>query len=180
MRLFLISSFSLLIACGGDKSDTGSDADSSAEAFAPTAGQWSWGGTEYTTDDCQLEADFPAATIDATLWDLVLTDDGFSLDNEVWTDDPIQCVVTGMDFSCTSIGEAIPEAWPEGSENEGAPDAIFTTTGTVTGSFEDAETGSVGTVAEITCEGADCAELGEERGRPTPCTTELSGSFDRE
>ena len=66
--------------------------------------------------------------------------------------------------------ESIPEAWPEGSENEGAPDATFTTTGAVTGSFDDAETGSVSTVAEITCEGSDCVELGEERGRPTPCT----------
>ena len=180
MRFFLISSFSLFVACGDDKTDTGSDVDSSTETFAPTAGQWSWGSTTYATDDCQLEATFPAETIDATLWDLVLTDDGFSLDNELWTDDPIQCVVTGMNFSCTSIGESIPEAWPEGSENEGVPDATFTTTGTVTGSFDDAETGSVSTVAEITCEGSDCVELGEERGRPTPCTTELSGSFDLE
>ena len=180
MRFFLISCFSLLVACGDDKSDTGSEVGSSTGTFAPTAGQWSWDGTTYTTDGCGLEADFEPAVIDATLWDLVLTDDGFSLDTGVWTDDPIQCVLTGMDFTCTSVVEVVSDAWPEGSTNPGVPDATFTTNGTVTGTFNDAETGSVSTVAEITCEGADCVELGEERGRSTPCTTELSGSFDLE
>ena len=173
MRFFLISSFSFLVACGDDKSDTGAD------AFAPNPGTWSWGGTQYDTDDCQLAPDFDAEAIDAAQWDLVLTDDGFSLDTAVWTEDPIQCVVTGMDFSCTSVLEVAAEEWPEGSANEGAPDATFTTNGTVTGTFDDAETGSVRTVAEITCEGTDCVALGEERARPTPCTTEISGSFDR-
>ena len=183
MRFFLIFSFSLLVACGDDKSDTGADAvasDTDADAFAPNPGTWSWDGTEYGTDECGLAADFEPETIDAALWDLVLTDDGFSLDNEVWTEDPIQCVVTGMDFSCTSVLVVAAEAWPEGSENDTVPDATFTTTGTVTGVFNDAETGSVGLVTSITCEGADCEALTEERGQTRPCTTDLSGSFDRE
>ena len=72
--IFFLSGLTLLIGCD-DKAD---DTASTDDTFAPTAGQWSWQGTTYTTDECNMADAFPAETIDATQWDLVLTDDGFS------------------------------------------------------------------------------------------------------
>lgn len=173
---FLISALSLLTACGDDKSDTG---DTATDAFSPTAGQWSWDGTEYTTDECNMADSFPAETVDATLWDLVLTDAGFQLDNEIWTGDPIECVVTGMDFSCDVTTVTAAESWSEDSENEGVPDATYTTIATISGSFTDADNGTVGMSGDLTCEGADCDAHGADNGTVAPCSTVLGGDFNR-
>ena len=169
----LMAAFSFLTACGDDKSDTGDD------AFSPTAGQWSWDGTEYTTDEFNMADTFPAETVDATLWDLVLTDDGFQLDNEIWTEDPIQCVVTGMDFTCDATTVTVAHSWPDDSEIEGVPEATYTTNATITGSFADADSGTVGMSGELPCEGADCDAHGTERGTIAPCSTVVGGDFIR-
>ena len=46
---FLLSRLTLLIGCDDTASDKAGDTDSTDEAFAPTAGQWSWQGTTYST-----------------------------------------------------------------------------------------------------------------------------------
>ena len=174
MRNFSIfCGLTMAIACGGSDDDTGAAND----AFAPTAGQWSWQGTEYSNDTCNMAEAFPAETVDATLWDLVVTDDGFSLDNEVWTDPAIQCVLTDMDFSCTIVTEATPEAWPDGSDQEGVPNVTSTTNATVTGSFSDSETATISMTGELDCAGDDCDAYNEANNRPVPCNTTVNGGF---
>ncbi len=177
MRSSLLAAVTVLLtACsGGDKSDSGNAG--AAEAFAPTAGQWSWNGTQYDMDECNFAETFPAEIVDVTLWDLVLTDEGFTLDNELWTDEPIQCALTGMDASCTMVLVIEEEEWPEGSTNTGDPDATYTANGLMTGTFADSESGTISLTADITCEGADCDAYGAESGLVAPCTTALSGGF---
>ena len=125
----------------------------------------------------RIFSDFPVEIIDATLWDLVLTEDGFQLDNDTWDDDPIQCVVSGMGFSCAIITESSPEAWPEGSDGEGVPAATYTTDALVTGTFTDGETATISMTGDLSCDGADCDAHGEANGRTTPCTSTMSGGF---
>lgn len=175
--IFLLSGLTLLIACDDAASDKAGDTASTDDAFAPTAGQWNWQGTTYGTDECNMADAFPAETVDATRWDLVLTDDGFSLDNEIWTEPAIQCTVTGMDFSCSVTTVTTPEAWPDGSDIDGAPDATYTAESEITGAFSDADYGNVAMNVTFTCEGVDCEAHGEANGRATPCDSELSGDF---
>ncbi len=173
----LIASVFLVTACSKSDDDTGNG--TAEEAFAPTAGQWSWGNTEYSEDTCDMARDFPVEVIDATLWDFELTDDGFQLDNGTWENDPIQCVVTGMDFSCTILTQNSPEEWPEGSERDGVPAATYTTDALVTGTFTDADSATISMTGELSCEGDDCEAHGEAISRPTPCTSTMSGNFER-
>ena len=178
MRTVLTMALALLVtACGGDKD--GDTAAAEDEVFAPEAGEWSWNGTAYDVDECGFGETFPPSIVDATMWDLVVTDDGYTLDNEIWTDDPIACTLTGMDFSCSVEIVIDQEAWPEGSTTEGDPDAVYTTIGQITGSFTDAESGTVSMTADITCEGADCEAYIAEGGLIAPCTTTASGGFAR-
>ena len=172
---FLLSGLALFVGCGEKTDDTGSSDD----AFSPTAGQWSWQGTEYTTDSCNMAESFPVETIDAAQWDLVLSDDGFTLDNELWTDPPIECVVSGSDFTCSIVTVNTPEAWPEGSEQEAAPDATYTNNATVDGVFLNAETATIAMTGDLSCEGADCAAHGEASGRVAPCSSSINGEFLR-
>lgn len=172
---FIFAGMLLFTGCGEKTDDTGS----TEEGFAPTAGQWSWQGTEYTSDSCNMADAFPVETIDAAQWDLVLTDDGFTLDNEIWTDPPIECVVTGSDFTCSIVTVNSPEAWPEGTETEGAPDATYTTDATVEGVFSDADNATISMTGALSCEGADCAAHGEANGRVAPCTSNIAGDFAR-
>ena len=169
MRPILLTLLTLTIACGDDKDDTGT-------AFTPTAGEWRWDGSEYQVDTCNAADAWDTATIDATLWDLTLTDDGFQLDNAAWTADPIECVLTGTVADCTS--ELINAAeWPEDSGNEGSPDATYTTSGVITATFSDTEQSSIELASTVTCEGADCDAHAAAADRVVPCETTLVGQF---
>jgi hypothetical protein len=163
-------------ACDGDKADGDTGV---AAAFEPAPGDWSWNGTTYDLDECNLADAFPASVIDVTMWNLVVVNDGYELDNEIWTADPINCTLTDMDFSCSIEIIIDEEAWPDGSMNEGDPEATYTAAGLITGSFTDTQTGSVSLTTDITCEGADCDAYGAESGLLAPCTTTLSGGFAR-
>ncbi|MEC8192491.1 MAG: hypothetical protein VX944_04060 [Myxococcota bacterium] len=170
MRPILLTLLTLTTACSGDKDDTG------ATAFTPTAGEWRWDGSEYQTDTCNAEATLPTATLDATLWDLTLTEDGFELDNAAWTADPIRCTLEGTAASCTT--ELITAAqWPDESNGDGEPDATYTTTGTIDATFSNSEESAIELASTMTCEGADCDAHAAAAGRVTPCETSLTGQF---
>ena len=176
MRSLILMAAVMLTACGGDKSDGDSGVPA---AFEPVPGDWSWNGTTYELDECNFSETFPASVIDVTMWNLVVVNDGYELDNEIWTADPIKCTLTGMDFSCDIEIIIDEEEWPEGSMNEGDPEATYTAVGLITGSFTDAETGSISLTSDVTCEGADCDAFGAESGLLAPCSTNLSGGFAR-
>ena len=170
MRPILLTLLTLTTACSLPKDDTG------AAAFTPTAGEWRWDGSGYQTDTCNAEATLPTDTLDATLWDLTLTDDGFALDNPAWTADPIRCTLEGTAASCTT--ELVTAAqWPEGSDGDGEPDATYTTTGTIVATFSDAEESAIELTSTMTCEGSDCVAHAAAAGRVTPCETSLTGRF---
>ena len=169
MRTFLFTRIALTTACSDDKNDTGT-------AFAPTAGEWRWDGSEYQTDTCNAESTLPTATLDATLWDLTPTDDGFELDNAAWTADPIRCTLDGTAAACGS--ELVTAAqWPDESDNDGEPDATYTTTGTITAIFSNSEESDIDLASTMTCDGADCDAHAAAAGRVTPCETSLTGRF---
>lgn len=169
MRTFLFALLPIAIGCSDDKNDTGS-------SFAPTAGEWRWDGSAYQTDTCNAEATWPTATIDATLWDLTLTDDGFQLDNAAWAADPIQCVLSDTMANCSSELANAAE-WPEDSGNDEAPDATYTTTGAITAAFSDSEQASIELASTVTCAGADCDAHADAAERTVPCETSLTGQF---
>ena len=96
MRLSLtLMMLSLTLGCSGDKADS---ADPEEEAFAPMEGGWSWSNVSYTTDDCNFETDFPTSVVEAFVWDLTWTDDGYEL--LAVGGDPLSCTLSGMDSSC--------------------------------------------------------------------------------
>ena len=169
MRPMILTLVALTTACSDDKNDTGA-------AFTPTAGEWRWDGSEYQTDTCNAEAALPSDTLDATLWDLTLTDDGFELDNAAWTADPIRCTLEGTAASCTT--ELVTAAqWPDESDNDEGPDATYTTTGTIVATFNNAEESAIELASTMTCEGTDCDAHAAAAGRVTPCETSLTGRF---
>ena len=169
MRPMILTLVALTTACSDDKDDTGA-------AFTPTAGEWRWDGSEYQTDTCNAEAALPTDTLDATLWDLTLTDDGFELDNAAWTADPIRCTLEGTAASCTT--ELVTAAqWPDESDGDEGPDATYTTTGTIVAAFSTAEESTIELASTMTCEGSDCDAHAAAAGRVTPCETSLTGRF---
>ena len=170
--LIFLTAISTTLACSGDKSDT---ADSGEAAFLPMEGDWTWSNTSYISDDCALEARYPTDTVEAIVWTLTLTDDGFEL--AAVTGDPLSCSLSGMDSTCdvTLVSEA--KEWPEGSDQTGDPDVITTTESSFVGSFVDANS-STGTVtANATCEGADCEAYAAALGASSTCTTVFAGDF---
>ena len=157
-----------LLACG-DKADTGSD------DFAPTEGSWSYDGLVYESDECNLEASFSAATLEAIVWTMTLTEGGLELVTA--TADPVSCTLSGVDLTCDVTLVTDHTEWPEGSANTGDPDATTTSAGLVEGTFSDAETSTLTFTVTNTCDGADCDAYLTERESISPCTTVLTTGF---
>ena len=169
---FLFTVLSLTLACSGDKADT---ADSGEEAFAPMEGPWSWSNSAYTTDECAMEASFPVSVVEALVWTLTITDDGFELATA--TGDPLSCTLSGMDATCESTTVTDITEWPADSGIDGDPDVTTTSENILIGTFVDAHSGAATATANASCEGADCEAYLDATGAVSPCTTVYAGDF---
>ncbi len=182
MRPFLVSLIlTSFVACGGKNTDSGTDADSGANAdvdsaFAPTEGVWVWSGVSYVSDGCNFEAEFPLAILEAFRWNVTPGEAGTFVIEGVGFD-PIACTLTGQDFSCDLSFSAELTEWPEGSSNTGDPDAVNVLTGTAGGTFSDAQTATGLLEGTIVCEGPDCGAYLADANIESPCTSELAGDF---
>ena len=172
--LVLLSSLSFTLACNGDQSDSG-DATGD-DSFAPMEGTWSWANGSYESDECGIETLTPVSVLEAFVWTLSWTDDGFDLTTTVG--DPISCQLSGMDMTCSSPMEVELDEWPEGSGIEGDPDVVFVGTNDVAGVFVDEQTSSGSATISGVCEGTDCEAYLEALGASTPCTSVFVGDFN--
>ena len=169
----LLTMLSLTLSCSGDKADT---ADTSGEAaFAPMEGPWSWSNSGYTLDECGMEASFPVAVIEAIVWTLTLTDDGFELSTT--SADPLICTLSGMEAHCESTQVTDITEWPADTGIEGDPDVTTTAENVLIGTFVDAYSGTGAASTVAICEGVDCEVYLEALGVVSPCSTEFSGDF---
>lgn len=166
----------LALALVGIIGCNGKDDDSAAEmSFEPTEGTWNWSDASYALDDCNLEGAFPPAFLNALDWSLTLQDGGFIV--EAATFDPLDCTLTGMDYSCPIVLEVDVSEWPEGSGLSGDPDVNTVSTGTVSGTFTDEVSASATFAFTVVCNGDDCDEYGAAAGTTSPCDSRIEGGF---
>ena len=172
MRFTMIMTLlSLSLGCNGDKADTGTDTDETA--FAPMEGDWSWSNISYTTDDCSFETDFPAAVVEAFVWTLSWTDEGYEL--VAVGGDPLSCTLSDMDSTC--VGSLVTEIDEMPSDSEVDPDVTVTLAITMDGTYTDETTASGTASVDATCEGADCEAYLADNGVSSPCNTIVAGDF---
>jgi hypothetical protein len=173
MRTFLFGlTLASLAACGGKNNDSGTDAEND---FSPMEGTWAWSGLSYDSDECGFEGEFPTSLLEAYQWTLTAQGNSFVLEGVGI--DPLSCILDGQDFACDLSLSAELTEWPEGSDNTGDPDAENVLTGTAAGTFSDEMTASGSIGATMVCEGPDCDAFVADAGRPSPCSSELSGDF---
>jgi hypothetical protein len=160
-----------IIGCNGKDEDS-----SAAMNIEPTEGTWNWSGASYALDDCSLESSFPPAFLEALEWNLTLQEGGFIVETATF-DDPLDCTVTGMDYSCPVTLEAEVSEWPEGSGQTGDPDVSTVSTGSVSGTFSDEVSASAAFAFTVVCSGADCDAYGAAAGVTSPCDSRIEGDF---
>ena len=168
----LLALTSLLVGCS-DKSE-----DSGGTDFQPLAGTWTYENLSYDTDECDFESDFPVSILEAVQLTMALTDTGYSMSSTL-TDEPVECTLTGMDYSCTMSSSTEQTAWTEDSSNTGDPDATTSAVGSVSGTFSDAETASFFAQMDYSCEGADCDAYVADMGISAPCSSSVSADMVR-
>ena len=173
---------SLFVGCGGADKDTGTE-----EAFSPTAGNWSFGDTEYSTDECNLanNAATSPAIIDALIFTLTnVSETELTLTNASGIE--YTCTLDGMTMTCETSSEAEIETYNdlEGNVvtdedgNPVDPDATRVISLQAIGTFTDANTSTYTTTVTGDCTGEDCALLASDWGiTEMPCTSTYSGTF---
>ena len=165
---------SLLCGCEGTTENT----DTNVPDFQPLSGLWGYDNLSYDDDECNFEPSFPVATLEAIQLTMAITDQGYSMASAL-TDDPVECVMTGMDYICEISSTTEQTEWPEGSSNTGDPDATTTAAMTASGTFSDAETASFTAVVDVSCEGADCDAYAADQGAISPCSSGMSADLVR-
>ena len=139
---------------------------SACGSFAPAEGTWNLSAPEVTEDTCNFPSDDSeeAESSDST-FTLALTDDGFTFTGDQEGDEAVACTLDGQDFSC--------EADSETTEEE---TFSMTIDSTLSGSFASDKEATINIAVDISCEGDDCAAIGEQIGTTFPCGIDATGS----
>jgi len=179
--------FSLFVGCNGSEKDTGTEDTGTAEAFAPTAGSWSFGDTEYATDECNLENNAASSptVIDALIFTLAnVSETELTLTNPAGLE--YTCSLDGMTMTCDTSSETEIETYNDldgnvvidTDGNPVDPDATRTISIQAVGTFTDSDTATYAATVTGDCAGADCDELATDWGiSEMPCTSTYSGTF---
>jgi len=166
----------VLVACssgsdkdGADDSGSGSGSDDAGD-FAPQEGTWE--GGEFTYDDaCGLGLGNDSEDEERVLVTLTMDADGggFTIVDEE-EEDPIICVLDGQSFTCET-----PEGDMEDTDfSEYGYVALVTMDQVMGGDFSSETAGELRMVIDVSCEGADCAEVAEMMDLDMPCTSIMS------
>ena len=139
MRRFILITLIPLTGCG----------------FAPIEGSWEASMFDLSQDGCTAASLFGIESADSIIeLNAVNTDDGFIL-NQVDGDSPFTCTLEGKDFTC-SFDDVIFDL-TNGLGDLPAADAIFTFTGSSSGTFDSKDSGSMSSNITGSCVGEECA-----------------------
>jgi hypothetical protein len=163
----------VLVACssGSDKGgadDSGSGRHSVGD-FAPQEGTWAAGEPVYD-DACGLGLGEDSED-EPTSVTLAMDADGggFTLADEE-DDEPMICTLDGQSFTCEVSGDDLGET----DFADAGFDAVMMIDQTMGGDFSSETQAEFRMVIDVTCEGADCAEVSEMIGIDMPCTSLMS------
>jgi len=155
MNIIRLSIFTGLVACG----------------FAPTEGAWEGKNFDLSSDGCTAAALY-GVTDESTILNFTYasTDTGFSLTGDTEDAVPIECTRTEKDFDCPLTAEF---DFTDGLGDFPAFDAVISFTGTLSGTFSDANTAT--TTSEIggVCEGAACVGVVDAVNTENGTTVEM-------
>ena len=171
----------LLLGCTGEK-ETGME-----EAFAPTAGNWSFGETAYSSDACNMEnnATTSPAVIDALVFSLTnVSETEVTVENN--TGLSLNCTLAEMVLTCTNSSENELESYTDLDGNvvtdtDGNPidpDATNKLDLESVATFTDANTATYTATLTGECTGTDCDTILQGLGiADNPCTSTYGGTF---
>ena len=172
------------IACGEEEKGTDSGVE---ETFTPTEGSWSYDGSEYSDDNCNLVSNplYNPTLLDALVFQLSNTSDtvltftseaGTSFD---CTRDGMSAVcVNGIETDVTTYNDENGEPVVDDEGNPIDPDAVASLDFQADVLFTDSEGATYTAKIEGKCEGADCEVVMNSLGiSDNPCTSDLSGSI---
>jgi hypothetical protein len=183
MKLQYFLLLPVVFGCTGTEKETGIE----MEAFAPSEGNWSFGETAYSTDECNLanNAATTTAIIDALVFTLAnVSETEVTLTNAAGID--YSCSLDGMVLTCETTSETELENYTDLDGNEVTdeegnpvdPDATTTSTLQAVATFTDANTATYSATYTGECSGADCDVILTGLGIATsPCSSEYGGTF---
>ena len=167
-----------LAACGGDKEE---------ETFTPAEGNWSYDGSEYANDGCNLQSNpiYSTDVLDAIVFSLANTSETvMTLTSDAGAN--FECTRDGTSATCEDSIVTEVNTYNDSDGNQVVdengdpvdPDAVATLAYVATITFTDAETASYTASLDGTCEGADCGVVLTSLGiEEAPCSSELSGDI---
>lgn len=180
---FLISIIaSGFFACNAEKeTDSGV-----ADAFTPTEGSWSYDGSEYSNDGCNLVSNplYNPTILDALVFQLSNTSEtvltftseaGASFD--CTREGKNAVCVNSLETDVTTYNDADGNPVVDEEGNPVDPDAVATLSFEADVTFEDAVRATYTSTIDGTCEGADCEAVLNSLGiSDNPCRSDLSGN----
>lgn len=179
---FLISMIiGTFLACSEEKeSDTGV-----VDSFAPTEGSWSYDGSEYSNDGCNLVGNplYNPTVLDALVFQLTNSSDSvLTFTSEAGAgfdctrDGTTAVCVNSLETDVTTYNDAEGNPVVDDDGNPVDPDAVATLSFEADVIFEDAVSATYSAKIDGTCDGADCEPVLESLGiMDNPCRSDLSG-----
>ena len=184
IHLFISIIWGSFIACGEDEKGTDSGVE---ETFTPTEGSWSYDGSEYSDDNCNLVNNplYNPTILDALVFQLSNTSDTvLTFTSEAGTsfectrDGTSAVCVNGIETDVTTYNDENGEPVVDDEGNPVDPDAVASLDFQADVLFADSESATYTAQIEGKCEGADCEVVMSSLGiSDNPCTSNLSGSI---
>ena len=192
MTFFLNSiMMGIILACSADKeTDSGVEQETDSgvvESFTPTEGSWSYDGSEYTNDNCNLVSNplYNPTILDALVFQLSNTSETeVTFTSEAGAsfactrDDKTAVCVNSLETDVETYNDADGNPVVDEDGNPVDPDAVATLTLEADVLFTDSVSATYTAKIDGTCVGADCEAVLNSLGiSDNPCSSDLSGSI---